>query len=51
MVKNFNMCASHELVKRIDDEAWRQRKNRSEFIRDIIQDYFHNKAKTNKQKG
>ena len=43
-IKNFAISMTAELLKRIDDEAKRQRRSRSSLVRIIVEDYLNEKA-------
>ena len=53
MKKTLGISISEEDIQKVDDAAWRARKNRSVFIRDIVLDYIgsHSKKKENLQEA
>ena len=45
MNKTFGISLSEQDIVEIDEAAWRVRKNRSEFVREVVSEYIH-KVKT-----
>ena len=51
MNKTFGISLSEDDIKRIDDAAWRARKNRSEFVREVMSDYLEQLKVKNPQEA